>query len=585
MANFTAADVKRLREQTAAGMLDCKRALDEADGDFDVAVEILRIKGAKDVSKRASRTAGNGLVTAELAGTEAGVLVEVNCETDFVAKTEVFQDVAAQIARAALEHRIADRPTLLGQEVRPGTTVQQLIEEASASLKEKLELGRYTLFEGGYVATYLHKSDPALPPTVGVLVQLDQPAPEVGKEVALQVASMRPQYLTRDEVPANVVDHERGIMEQITRDEGKPEQAVPKIVEGTAQRVLQGCRADRAAVRARAEEDDQAAAQRAGRHRAGLRPVPGGPGRMTASGGQRPASGGMTQTAGAAVGPDVPSAASPHVPSAAGPDLASAADGYRDAEDLGALDSPDTAPAHRRWKRVVVKLSGEAFSGDEPLGISPDVVFHLAKEMAAVVSDGVELAAVVGGGNMFRGRQMAERGIDRARADYMGMLGTVINCLALQDVLEKLGIETRVQTAITMGQVAEPYIPRRAIRHLEKGRVVIFGAGLGAPFFSTDTCAAQRALEIGAEAVLKGTQVDGVYDADPRRSPGATRFTQIDYGEVLRRELKFMDATAVSLCMDNGLPIVVFDLMEEGNVARAVRGEKIGTLICRSGDY
>jgi uridylate kinase len=285
---------------------------------------------------------------------------------------------------------------------------------------------------------------------------------------------------------------------------------------------------------------------------------------MAGSGGQHPASGGVTQTAAAAAGPGVPSASG-----------------------VGTMAAPnsDTAPVHRRWNRVVVKLSGEAFSGDEPLGISPDVVFHLAKEMAAVVADGVELAAVVGGGNMFRGRQMAERGIDRARADYMGMLGTVINCLALQDVLEKLGIETRVQTAITMGQVAEPYIPRRAIRHLQKGRVVIFGAGLGAPFFSTDTCAAQRALEIGAEAVLKGTQVDGVYDADPRRSPDATRFTQIDYGEVLRRELKFMDATAVSLCMDNGLPIVVFDLMEEGNVARAVRGEKIGTLICRSGDY
>ncbi len=297
---------------------------------------------------------------------------------------------------------------------------------------------------------------------------------------------------------------------------------------------------------------------------------------MTASGGQRQASGAVTRTVrpGGAAGPDVPSAA----------------DAYQENPGSQVMAGPglrplDTEPAHRQWKRVVVKLSGEAFSGHEALGISPDVVFRLAKEMAAVVADGVELAAVVGGGNMFRGRQMAERGIDRARADYMGMLGTVINCLALQDVLEKLGIETRVQTAITMGQVAEPYIPRRAIRHLEKGRVVIFGAGLGAPFFSTDTCAAQRALEIGAEAVLKGTQVDGVYDADPRRSPGATRFTQIDYGEVLRRELKFMDATAVSLCMDNGLPIVVFDLMEEGNVARAVRGEKIGTLICRSGDY
>jgi len=232
----------------------------------------------------------------------------------------------------------------------------------------------------------------------------------------------------------------------------------------------------------------------------------------------------------------------------------------------------------------VVKLSGEAFSGDEPLGISPAVVQRIAREIVAVVQEGVQVAVVVGGGNMFRGRELAESGIDRARADYMGMLGTVINCLALQDVLEKLGVDTRVQTSITMGQVAEPYIPRRAIRHLEKGRIVIFGAGLGAPFFSTDTCAAQRALEIGAEALLKGTQVDGVYDADPRTMPGAVRFHQVDYSEVLRLELKFMDTTAVSLCMDNGLPIVVFDMMEKGNVVRAVRGEKIGTLVSRPAD-
>ena len=239
---------------------------------------------------------------------------------------------------------------------------------------------------------------------------------------------------------------------------------------------------------------------------------------------------------------------------------------------------------HPPWRRVVVKLSGEAFSGDEPLGISPEVVYRIASEIVSVVRDGVEVAAVVGGGNMFRGRALAESGIDRARADYMGMLGTVINCLALQDVLEKLGVDTRVQTSITMGQVAEPYIPRRAIRHLEKGRIVIFGAGLGAPFFSTDTCAAQRALEIGAEALLKGTQVDGVYDADPRKMPGAMRFDQLDYGEVLRLGLKVMDATAVSLAMDNGLPIVVFDMMEKGNVVRAVRGEKIGTLVSQPAD-
>lgn len=232
MANFTAADVKRLREQTAAGFLDCKRALEEAAGDFDAAVEILRVKGAKDVSKRASRTAGNGLVTAELAGTEAGVLVELNCETDFVAKTPLFQETAAQIAEAALNSKAADRLTLLSAEAKPGTTVEQLIEQAGASLKEKLELGRFVRFEGGYVKAYLHRSDAALPPTLGVLVQLDKENSQVATDLAQQVAAMRPLYTTREDVPADVVEKERRIAEQITREEGKPEQAIPRIVDG-----------------------------------------------------------------------------------------------------------------------------------------------------------------------------------------------------------------------------------------------------------------------------------------------------------------------------------------------------------------
>src|SRR5881227_4116194 len=244
----------------------------------------------------------------------------------------------------------------------------------------------------------------------------------------------------------------------------------------------------------------------------------------------------------------------------------------------GIADTADAvdAPVHRTWHRVVLKLSGAAFSGDEPLGISPDVVAHIAEQIAAAVREGTQVAVVVGGGNMFRGAALAERGIDRARADYMGMLSTVINCLALQDVLEKRGVETRVQTAITMGQVAEAYIPRRAVRHLEKGRVVIFGAGLGAPFFSTDTTAAQRALEIGAQVLLMAKTVDGVYDADPKTAPGATKFDELGYAEVISRELKVADATAISLCMDNRLPIVVFNLLTDGNIARAVQGEKIG---------
>lgn len=255
------------------------------------------------------------------------------------------------------------------------------------------------------------------------------------------------------------------------------------------------------------------------------------------------------------------------------------------ASSIGCGGSPAPATAgtpsgdYGPWRRVLLKLSGEAFAGGESLGIDPTTVAVIARQIAEVVRSGVQVGVVVGGGNMFRGAALSERGMDRSRADYMGMLGTVINCLALQDFLERLEVETRVQTAIAMGQVAEPYVPRRAIRHLEKGRVVIFGAGLGAPFFSTDTTAAQRALEIGAQAVLKATRVDGVYDADPRHNPDAVKFDRLDYNEVLARGLKVMDATAISLCMDNGLPIVVFDMLVDGNIARAVRGEKIGTLV------
>ena len=231
------------------------------------------------------------------------------------------------------------------------------------------------------------------------------------------------------------------------------------------------------------------------------------------------------------------------------------------------------------WNRVLLKLSGEVFAGDGKLGVDPDVVADIARQIAEVVKTKTEVAVVIGGGNYFRGAQLSERGMDRARADYMGMLGTVMNCLALQDFLEKLNIDTRVQTAIPMSQVAEPYVPRRAARHLEKGRVVIFGAGLGAPFFSTDSCAAQRALEIGAQVVLMAKGVDGVYDSDPRTNPKAKFYETLSHDEVLSQNLKVADATAISLCRDNNLPIVVFNLLVDGNIARAVRGERIGTLV------
>ena len=231
------------------------------------------------------------------------------------------------------------------------------------------------------------------------------------------------------------------------------------------------------------------------------------------------------------------------------------------------------------YRRVLLKLSGEALMGDAPFGIDPAVTTQVAKEIAEVRADGVEVSIVIGGGNLFRGLAASAKGMDRATADYMGMLATVINALALQDACEHVGVPTRVLTAIEMRQVAEPFIRRRAVRHLEKGRVVVFAAGTGNPYFTTDTAAALRAMEMRADVILKGTKVDGIYTADPMVDETATKYDTISYLQVLERRLKVMDATAISLCMDNKLPIVVFNLRKAGNLRRVIMGEPVGTVV------
>lgn len=234
-----------------------------------------------------------------------------------------------------------------------------------------------------------------------------------------------------------------------------------------------------------------------------------------------------------------------------------------------------------KYKRVIIKLSGEALAGEMGYGLESNVLNSMAEQIAEIVHMGVEVSVVVGGGNIWRGVTGAKRGIDRATADYMGMLATVINALALQDILEDHSIDTRVQTAIEMRQVAEPYIKRKAIRHLEKGRVVIFAAGTGNPFFSTDTTAALRAAEVEAEVILMAKKVDGVYDSDPRTNPDAKKFERLTYIDVLNKGLKVMDSTATSLCMDNNIPLIVFDMMTPGNMKKALMGEPIGTYVGR----
>lgn len=241
-------------------------------------------------------------------------------------------------------------------------------------------------------------------------------------------------------------------------------------------------------------------------------------------------------------------------------------------------NTTNTPTDRTAFKRVMLKLGGEMFGGGK-VGIDPDVVENVARQIAEISNAGTEVAVVIGGGNFFRGAQLQTRGMDRARSDYMGMLGTVMNCLALQDFLHQQGVDCRVQTAINMAQIAEPYLPLRAVRHLEKGRVVIFGAGMGMPYFSTDTTAAQRALEIGCEVLLMAKAVDGVYSDDPRTNPDAELFDSITPREVIEKGLKVADATAFSLCMDNDMPILVFNLLTDGNIAKAVSGENIGTLV------
>lgn len=238
-----------------------------------------------------------------------------------------------------------------------------------------------------------------------------------------------------------------------------------------------------------------------------------------------------------------------------------------------------TVPARQKYTRILLKLSGEALAGDKGYGIDPATLNEIAQECKAVTELGVQLSLVIGGGNIFRGVAGASAGMDRSSADYMGMLATAMNCLAVQDALEKMGVQTRVQSAIAMQQVAEPYIRRKAVRHLEKGRIVIFACGTGNPYFSTDTAAALRANEIGAEVVLKATKVDGIYDSDPKKNPNAVRFETLTHHDALSRRLSVMDAAALSLCMDNKLPIIVFDLTKPGNILRVVQGETVGTLV------
>src|ERR671912_418678 len=471
MADFTAKDVQALRQATGAGMMDARNALQEADGDVEQARKILREKGLAKADDRSGRENAQGAI-AIATGVGTVGLVELKCETDFVAKSAGF---------IALTQELADSVAARGE-----TAVddhKDAIDDLKVTLKENIQVGRVVqleVAEGQVVDTYLHRQEGR--GVNGVVVVLQGGTPELAHDIAVHIAFAKPQYLSRDQVPAAIVDEERETLLNITKAEGKPEAAWPKIVEGR----LGGWYKERVLLE---------------------------------------------------------------------------------------------QPFVRDEKQTVAQLADSG--GAEVVCHAQPFLSGRGGRTADVREAGVDVAVVVGGGNIWRGMTGAGAGMDRAQADYMGMLATVINALALQDTLERLGQPTRVQTAIHMAQVAEPYIRRRAIRHLEKGRVVIFAGGTGNPFFTTDTAAALRAVEIEADAMLRGTHsgVDGLYTGDPRVNAGATRLDEVSYLDVLNRGLKAMDSTAITLCMDNKLPIVVFDLLGKGNIRSIVDGRAIGTLI------
>src|SRR5213083_1754868 len=376
----------------------------------------------------------------------------------------------------------------------------------------------------GAIGAYIHP-----PGKIGVLIEVNCETDFVAKtaefqqlvkDLAMQVAATAPRYVRREDVPAAELAAEREIYRTQALQSGKPEKVIERIVEGQVERFYKEvCLLEQPFVK-----DDK--------------------GRSVAE---------IVQEAIVRFGVNVE-----------------------------VRPEPEPAPGASgatRYRRVLLKISGEALAGLAGYGIDPGVLVAFAAELKDVHALGCELALVIGGGNIFRGLAASARGVDRVTGDYMGMLATIINALALQDALEKLGVPTRVLSAIEMQQVAEPYIRRRATRLLEKGRVVIFAAGTGNPFFTTDTAASLRAMEIGAEVIFKATRVDGVFDADPLKHPGAVRFEELTYIDVLSRQLQVMDATAISLCMDNGLPILVFNMMQPGNIKKAVMGVRIGTLV------
>ena len=577
MAEITASLVKELRVVSGAGMMDCKKALIETGGDMEEAQDWLRKKGLASAAKKAGRVAAEGLIGIAVDGTR-GAVVELNSETDFVARNDDFQGFVGQLAGLALDAGGSVEALSASQVPDAGLSVADALTRLISKIGENMNLRRTAAVsvDQGAVGAYVHNQAAPGLGKIGVLVALESsgdPAAlaTLGKQLAMHVAAAAPQAIDASGVDASALERERNILADQARASGKPEEIVQKMVEGRLRKFYEEvCLLEQTFVidgetkvgKVLEQEGEKLGAPDQGGTDGAL---PAGRGHRASGKRFRRGGGRATQVA-------------PYRPgsSTKNPRRTIESAQPRSGRSLVTQSGRHMAEVARelsvKYGRALLKISGEALMGEGDYGLEPKTVSRIAGEIAQVHGMGIELCLVIGGGNIFRGLAGAAAGMERTTADHMGMLATVINSLAMQGALEDLDIPTRVQTAIPMAAVAEPYIRRRAVRHMEKGRVVIFAGGTGNPYFTTDTTAALRAAEMGCDALLKGTKVDGVYDDDPLKNPSARRYERLTYRQVQTEELGVMDPEAISLARKEHIPILVFSIVKPGNFAEVLCG-------------
>ena len=565
MATITAAMVKDLRESTGAGMMDCKAALTENGGDMQAAQDWLRKKGLSKAAKKAGRVAAEGLIGAVTKGNK-GVLVEVNSETDFVARNEQFQGLVKMIAQVALKAG-ADVEKIKAAPVGD-LTVERAIQDAIATIGENMTLRRAASLEvgQGVVSSYVHNAVIEGAGKIGVIVALESAGKTdelalLGRQLAMHVAAAKPQALDPAGLDPELVKREKDVLADKYRQQGKAENVIEKIVEFRPEDLLQGSlpagsglhprqrqvgRSGGEGSRGQDRRSDQDCrlrelCARRGHREAGIRF------RSRSCGGQR-------------------------TEEAAGRDRGVSGNCNRQR-------GSDSKMAEPVYRRVVIKLSGEYLAGQQSFGLDQPTVDRIADDLIAARQLGTEIAVVVGGGNMVRGVQVSSHGVSRTTGDTMGMLATMMNCLALEAAIERKGTSARTLSAFVMPEISELFTRAAAHKYLAEGRIVLLGGGTGNPFFTTDTTAVLRAAEIGAEAVLKATNVDGVYSADPKKDPTAKRFDRLTHSQAIEGGYKVMDATAFALARETSLPIIVFSIAEPGSIGAILRGTGHGTVV------